>query len=302
MKHNHADTFFNSEKVIDIQNYVKNVHESEIISIQDNVREYLKNNDKLNTLAEIQKHNKWKKPEGVIPDRTYSFDDILKRAKQNPNTPFSVSDVWAPTSKIYIITKFNRVPKVPKVISNLNFTSCLNWEALDSPHYYLCLYKGMMILCSTIGGHRGTLVVLSEGFDSEIPCKVTYIGTLDIETVNDRCALIHHIDCNKRVNQGAEDRMASGVEANDEKFEVTFRHLIQCKLYVDKEKMKPSMINDFRQISSWMSFESSVKDFGFTDVKFAVDQIICNTKDNEKVLSQAVETIACIKQDRKSVV
>ena len=56
----------------------------------------------------------------------------------------------------------------------------------------------MMILCSTIGGMRGTLVVLSEGFNSDIPCKVTYIGTLDIETVHGRCALIHHIDCNKK--------------------------------------------------------------------------------------------------------
>ena len=42
-----------------------------------------------------------------------------------------------------------------------------------------------MILCSTIGGH--VLVVFSEGFNSDIPCKVTYIGTLDIETVHGRC-------------------------------------------------------------------------------------------------------------------
>ena len=115
MKHNHADTFFNSEKVIDIQNYVKNVHESEIISIQDNVREYLKNNDKLNTLAEIQKHNKWKKPEGVIPDRTYSFDDILKRAKQNPNTPFSVSTVV--TSRVFCV--WSHCEDIVIVIHNL---------------------------------------------------------------------------------------------------------------------------------------------------------------------------------------
>ena len=94
----------------------------------------------------------------------------------------------------------------------------------------------MMILCSTIGGHRGTLVVLSEGFNSDIPCKVTYIGTLDIETVHGRCALIHHIDCNKRVNQGAEDRISSGVEANDLEFIEVMKDLLTCKLYVDKHK------------------------------------------------------------------
>ena len=296
MKHNYADDFFSeSENVVDIQKYLKTVHETQIISIEDNIRNHLKNNKKYNTLSEIQKHNKWNKPEGIMPDRTYTFDDVIKRAEQNPDKPFSVSDVWAPTSKIHVVKKFNRIPEVDKVIKNLNFTNCLNWEALDNPHYYLCKYKGMMILCSTIGGHRGTLVVLSEGFDSDIPCKVTYIGTLDLETVHGRCALIHHIDCNKRVNQGAEDRISSGVEANDLEFIEVMEDLLSCNLYVDKEQMKPEMVTDCRQISSWMNFKSSVKDYSFENVKWAVEQIIKNTDDGEKIIAQSVETIACIK-------
>tara|TARA_B100002019_G_C21258001_1_gene595060 strand:+ start:1256 stop:2395 length:1140 start_codon:yes stop_codon:yes gene_type:complete len=296
MKYNHADDFFSeSEKVVDIQKYLKSVHETQIISIEDNIRNHLKNNKKYNTLSEIQNHNKWGRPEGIMPDRAYTFDDIIKRVEQNPDKQFSVSDVWAPTSKIYVIKKFNRIPEVDKVIKNLNFTNCLNWEALDNPHYYLCKYKDMMILCSTIGGHRGTLVVLSEGFNSDIPCKVTYIGTLDIETVHGRCALIHHIDCNKRVNQGAEDRISSGVEANDLEFIEVMKDLLTCKLYVDKQQMKPSMIKGCRQISSWMNFKSSVKDYGFENVKWSVEQIISNTNDDEKIIAQAVETIACVK-------
>ena len=296
MKYNHADDFFSeSEKVVDIQKYLKSVHETQIISIEDNIRNHLKNNKKYNTLSEIQNHNKWGRPEGIMPDRAYTFDDIIKRVEQNPDKQFSVSDVWAPTSKIYVIKKFNRIPEVDKVIKNLNFTNCLNWEALDNPHYYLCKYKDMMILCSTIGGHRGTLVVLSEGFNSDIPCKVTYIGTLDIETVHGRCALIHHIDCNKRVNQGAEDRISSGVEANDLEFIEVMKDLLTCKLYVDKQQMKPSMIKGCRQISSWMNFKSSVKDYGFENVKWSVEQIISNTNDDEKIIAQAVGTIACVK-------
>ena len=72
MKYNHADDFFSeSEKVVDIQKYLKSVHETQIISIEDNIRNHLKNNKKYNTLSEIQNHNKWGRPEGIMRPSIY---------------------------------------------------------------------------------------------------------------------------------------------------------------------------------------------------------------------------------------
>ena len=137
----------------------------------------------------------------------------------------------------------------------------------------------------------GEHLLLSEGFNSDIPCKVTYIGTLDIETVHGRCALIHHIDCNRRVNQGAEDRISSGVEANDLEFIEVMKNLLTCKLYVDKQQMKSSMIKDCRQISSWMNFKSSVKDYGFENVKWSV---ISNTNGKLENGNCTIQSYHCL--------
>ena len=41
--------------------------------------------------------------------------------------------------------------------------------------------------------------------------------------------------------------------------------------------------------------ESSVKDYGFENVKWSVEQVISNTNDDEKLLPEFVETIACVK-------
>ena len=62
------------------------------------------------------------------------------------------------------------------------------------------------------------------------------------------------------------------------------KNLLTCKLYVDKQQMKSSMIKGCRQISSWMNFKSSVKDYGFENVKWSVEQVISNTNDDEKII------------------
>ena len=123
MKYNHADDFFMKLKKLSIfKKYLKSVHETQIISIEDNIRNHLKNNKKYNTFSEIQNHNKWGRPEGIMPDRTHILLMMsLRDPEQNPDKPFSVSDVYL-TSKIYVIKKFNRIPEVDKVINNLNLT------------------------------------------------------------------------------------------------------------------------------------------------------------------------------------
>ena len=109
-----GEEYFSDErnKVLDINNYLKSIEETTIISIEENVRNYLKSKKEHNTLSETQQFNDWGKPQGVKPVRAYSFEDILSKVQSNPNEPFSLSDVWINTAQIYVITKFNRIPSV----------------------------------------------------------------------------------------------------------------------------------------------------------------------------------------------
>ena len=296
-----------TKESIDLTKYLKSITETEIINVEDNIREYLKSHyKKLTTLSQLQadpEHN-WGKPSGIKPDVSYSFDDIVKMVEENPNQKFSKSDVWVDTSLIYIITKFNRRPTISACIKNLDETFDsennaapigLNWEALDTPHYYLVKYNGILVLCSTIGGHRGSMCVLANGYGSKMPCRVTYIGSVDIADVSQRCALIHHIDCNKREPQNATDRLSSGVEAKDRTFIKVMEDLIYCKLYVDEDQMKSVAIKGFRKCSSWQGFKAIKKEYGLDIAKYAVDMIMKNTKDEETILTQSLETIASFK-------
>ena len=164
---------------IDVTEFLKNITETKIISIEDNIKEYLKTSNKqLTTLSEIKDYHNWAKPSGIKPDEAYTFDDIQKMVEDNPDKKFSKSDVWVNTSLIYIITKFNRVPQIPECLRHLDFTNGLNWEALDTPHYYLVKHNGRLVLCSTIGGHRGTMCVLSNGYNKNMhqytPMRTTF--------------------------------------------------------------------------------------------------------------------------------
>jgi hypothetical protein len=280
---------------INVQDYLKSIEDTTIISIEDNIKTHLKSQKYHNTLLEIQEHNKWKSPQGIKPSRAYTFDEIVSILKSNPNQPFSFSDVWVKTSLINVIPKFNRIPSVKKSIESLNFIGCLDWEALDTPHYYLAELDGKIVLISTIGGHRATMCVLSNGFGSELPAKITYVGSLDIGVVHDRCALIHHIDCNKRMNQTAEQRLTSGVEAGDKVYVQHFKNLVYCKLYHEVDQRNSKSLLGHREISSWMNFVGTVKSYSLHEAKWATEQLIKNTEDGEKIISQAVETLACIK-------
>jgi hypothetical protein len=294
-----------TKEPIDLTKYLKSITETKIINVEDNIREYLKSRYKdLTTLSQLQANHFWGKPSGIKPDEAYSFDDIVKMVEENPNQKFSKSDVWVDTGLIYIITKFNRVPSISACIKNLDETFDdqnnaapigLNWEALDTPHYYLVEYDGKLVLCSTIGGHRGSLCVLANGYGSKMPCRVTYIGSYDIADVSQRCALIHHIDCNKRVNQDANDRLSSGVEAKDGTYIKVMQDLIYCKLYVNEDQMKSVAIKGFRKCSSWQGFKAIRKEYGLDITKYAVDMIMKNTEDEETILTQALETIASFK-------
>jgi len=285
---------------IDISTFLKSTSKSEIISVEDNIRGHLKNNKKYNTLLEIQEYSKWGEPYGIKPRKAYDFQKMLDLIEKNPDEEFTRSDVWVPTDKIVIFTKFNRKPDVSRCIAHLNVDLNknrfgLNWQALDTPHYYLVMIDGVIYLMSSIGGHRATMCVLSNGFNSQMPCRVTYIGTLDKQEVQDACAKTHHTDSDKRANQVAGDRLASGVEAGDERFIKHMTDLLACRLYADVDKIDVKKAKDMRKITSWQGHAGIVKNFGIENAKYASDKIREYEKKPEPILSQAVETIACFR-------
>ena len=285
---------------INVQDYIKSIDETKIISVEEIVKEQLKRNKKTTTLTQLQEQEKWTEPEGIKPDRAHTLEDIIQRVEANPEKPFSVSDVWTPTSNIFVIQKFNRPPDIQKAINLLNFRGCLNWSALDTPHFWLAksnIFNGAdaYMLFSAIGGHRTGMVIISIGYGSEMPCRITYIGDLDLKVVSEEASLIHHMDCNKRTNQTADDRIVSGVEAKDHSFVEVMECLIDCNLYVNEELMKTSETTGFRKCSSWQNFKSAIVENGYDNVKYAVNRLIEHTKDPEVILSQAAETIACFR-------
>jgi hypothetical protein len=249
-------SFIDRQKTpINVQDFLKSIDETTIVSIEDYLKEQLHlKYKKKTTLSEVQFQEDWDSPQGIKPNRTFEWEDVISMIESNPDEKFNISDVWVPTSKIYVIKKFNRFPSLSACIRNLNFTGGLYWEALDGPTFYIAkmMVDSQMehILVSTIGGHRTMKTVLTSGYDSELPSRVIYTGDLDLSSVSKRAAKLHHIDCNKRANQTAQDRITSGVEAEDHVFVEVMKALLDMKLFVDEKQMKSEAIEGFRKISS----------------------------------------------------
>ena len=300
-------SFIDRQKTpINVQDFLKSIDETTIVSIEDYLKEQLHlKYKKKTTLSEVQYSEDWDSPQGIKPNRTFEWEDVISMIESNPDEKFNVSDVWVPTSKIYVIKKFNRFPSLSACIRNLNFTGGLYWEALDGPTFYIAkmMVDGQMehILISTIGGHRTMKTVLTSGYDSELPSRVIYIGDLDLSSVSKRAAKLHHIDCNKRANQTAQDRITSGVEAEDHVFVEVMKALLDMKLFVDEKQMKSEAIEGFRKISSWQNYWDLCSTIGYDHVKYAVGKIQDFTTDSV-VLTQSLETIATFRKHFDEIV
>ena len=97
-------------------------------------------NKKQQTISQIQTTNSWSKTQsGVRPEKRYIFQDVVNRVKENPDKKFSMSDVWAPSNLVTIISKFNRHPSMTSAITHLNFANGLIFwfpSGLDETFYH----------------------------------------------------------------------------------------------------------------------------------------------------------------------
>ena len=106
---------------IDVQDYLKSISDTQIITIESLVKEMISNNKTATTLTELQFLQQWNAPNGIAPSRAHEWEDILALIENNPEETFSIADVWCNTSFIYVIKKFNRFPDLTKAISNFKF-------------------------------------------------------------------------------------------------------------------------------------------------------------------------------------
>jgi hypothetical protein len=278
---------------INTEEYIKSAKEAPKFKVEALIKDYLFKQKKQQTLSQVQTFNSWKNPTGIAPDKSLTFDDLVKRIESNPNTPFSVADVWISSELITIISQFNRIPNIADCIRNLNYHNGLNWSALDTPSMYIAKDENdNYIMVSTKGGHRSVMSVLTLGFNCELPIRATYIGSLDLIEVCEQAAIDHHTDCNKRNNQTADDRIVSGTAADDYEMKEVMESLIDMKLYVKEGAMKSEKIDGFRKCTSWQSLKTSIKDNGYENTHYATEQIMKNTKSQEAIMSQSVEVIA----------
>jgi hypothetical protein len=278
---------------INTEEYIKSAEEAPKFKVEALVKDYLFKQKKQTTLSQVQTSNGWKTPTGIAPDKSYTLDDLVKRIESDPDTPFSVADVWISSELITIISQFNRIPTISDCIRHLNDMGGLNWSALDTPSMYIAKDENdnyMMI--STKGGHRSCMSVLTLGFDCNVPIRATYVGSLDLTKVCDKASIDHHTDCNKRNNQTADDRIISGTAADDTEMKEVMESLIDMKLYVKEGAMKSEKINGFRKCTSWQSLKTSIKDNGYENTHYASEQIMKNSKSGDAIMSQSVEVIA----------
>ena len=282
---------------IQISDYIKPIKDSKTISVVDVIKEYLTDFKTKTTLSEIKRTNAFQEPEGVKPDVGKTLQDVLDRIEENPSEQFTMADVWYHCNMVYVPDYFNRRPSIKQCIDNLNFKNCLNWSALDTPATYIAKYKRQIVLISTKGGHRTGMVILSEAnYEAVMPGRVTYIGTLDYERVVEYASPDHHYDSNKRNNQNSRDRLRSGTAASDFEFTEVMESLIDFKLYDDQNVLQEAFIKEgFRQVTSWQSIKTSIKENGYENTKYAVEKIIKYDENLTSVVSQSVETIANLK-------
>ena len=62
---------------INVQDYLKSISDTQIITIESLVKEMISNNKKATTLTELQFLHDWNDPNGIVPSRAHEWEDIL---------------------------------------------------------------------------------------------------------------------------------------------------------------------------------------------------------------------------------
>lgn len=247
----------------DPQDYLLSIEETVPVHVSTFLDEWLQKNRRINqTPEDMRVANGWK-PTGIEPETNYTWDEILSRVEQHPHQPFNLHGCSIPISSVWIFPKFNRLPEPTHCKNNLNYNPLgkgLSYQAMGSPQFFLVEIDGELACMSVAGGHRSIMSAMQFGYEGFIPgVNLIYVGSVELESAMPLASATHHQDCSKRNNQNADQRLVSGVEANDEKLVEQFQWLMARNLYTDKTKMPDHVIKDMREITSYSSIMTARK-------------------------------------------
>lgn len=245
----------NNHTQIDPQDYLLSIQETVPVRVVTLLDDWFHKNPKkrAKTPEDLRLTYGWS-PTGIEPETNYTWDDLLLRVEQNPDKPFNLHGCRVPIDSVYVFPKFNRLPEPSVCQKNLNTNTLgagLSYQGLGAPQFFLVKIDGEIVLISVAAGHRTIKCAFQFGYDGFIPgANVVYVGSLDLEAPMPLASATHHQDCSKRNNQSANQRITSGVEAEDPKYVEQFQWMIDRGLYFDKTKVSDRVTSNMRQIGA----------------------------------------------------
>ena len=291
----------NNQPATGVPKFDKDKHVKKLIDILEEQLSIFKDNNIITSYRDAEGWEASGVPQGVenvpqLKNFGVVFEDLITQVKLYPQQKFDL-DCSVPLDKIYEITDHNRLPKHEKCVKHMKDANGFNYQKAGRITVYLVEFDGEICCIVEMGNHRVLMSLFQFGKLGSIRANVVYLGTLELEKVLKMGIYeVHHADMNKRLPQTVENRIISGVKADDKDMIKVYNWLCECNLTVlDSNK---EYFNDTITclISSWPNFEKNVQKFGLDNVEYATSKIQKYAEDGqEKVLSQTQETIAGVK-------
>ena len=228
-----------------------------------------------------------------------TFEDIISQVEKYPDQKFDL-DCNIPNNIIYITNDHNRKAKHEKCVDNLNKRNGFNYQSAGRVTVYLAKLDDKWIGVVEMGTHRVIKSIFQFGEEGFIRSNIVYDGTLDLELIlkNDMYG-VHFSDMNYRKPQTPEERIVSGVKANDPNMVKIYNILCELNLTV-KDACNDFFHNKITCVtSSWSNLEFVIGKLDFESVLYATKMIQKHDKidGKVKVLTQAQEVIGTIQKN-----
>ena len=291
----------NNQPATGVPKFDKDKHIKKLVDILEEQLSIFKDNNIITNYRDAEGWEASGIPQGAenvkgLESYAITFDDLLNQVKFYPDIQFDI-DCSVPLDKIFEITDHNRLPKHDKCVKHMKDANGFNYQKAGRITVYLVEFDGEICCIVEMGNHRVLMSLFQFGKLGSIRANVVYLGTLELEKVLKMGIYeVHHADMNKRLPQTVENRIISGVKAEDKDMVRVYNWLCECNLTVldsNKEYFHDTITC---LISSWPNFEKNVQKFGVDNVEYATTKIQKYAEDGqEKVLSQTQETIAGVR-------
>ena len=275
----------------------KKLHEyneaNDLVNIADEVDKYFSNRKKEpHTAAKMVEKNKWSES-GIKPEGE-SFGDLDIRIRRG--LPFDTNG-WVPNDIISGNKQHNRSNTINfnNIITHLNLRNGLFWQAMNITLVVYYLDDGSYKLITVIGNHCTAKSIIVNGRGARVFARVISLGkNASLSEIRKFGAIIHHTDSDRRTNQGANDRLISGVHAGEEQYMNTMKVLVDMGFDM-KNQVKQNGL-PLKAISSAQSLMSVIKEYKNYDMVKENGQLIRATwPEAKKILVSGLSVLCTIR-------